>query len=93
MDVIRLCEIRYEYNKKRNEKGLKRRKIIYGMDDIGGIGVVTDRDYTLIRGKGNKIKTCKERTEKEIKNYLSIGCLLKNYKTSKPLFETCVRSI
>lgn len=93
MDVIRLCEIRYEYNKKRKANGLKPRKIIYGMDDIGGIGVVFEDDYTLVRGTGTKIKTCKERTEKEIEHYKSVGCLLKNYKTSKPLFETCVRAM
>ena len=94
MDVIRLCEIRYEYNKKRKENGLKPRRIKYNMGDIGGIGVVFDKDdYTLIRGTGTKVGTALERTEKEIKHYLSIGCLLKAYKTTRPLFETCVRSM
>lgn len=94
MDVIRLCEIRYEYNRKRKANGLKPRKIKYGWDDIGGIGVVLDKDdYTLDRGTGHKVKTGLERTEKEIEHYLSIGCLLKAYKTTKPLYEACVRSI
>lgn len=94
MDVIRLCEIRYEYNQKRKANGLKPREIKYGWDDIGGIGVVLDKDdYTLIRGTGSKVKTARERTEKEINHYYSIGCLLKAYKTTKPLYETCVRSM
>lgn len=94
MDCIRLCEIRYNYNKERKEKGLKPKKIIYGWDEIGGIGVVTDLpDRTLIRGKGSKVKTAKERTEKEIEYYYSIGCLLKAYKTSKQIFQTLVRNM
>ena len=94
MDVIRLCEIRYAYNQKRKANGKKPRQIKYGWDDIGGIGIVTNLpDRTLIRGKGSKVKTCKERTEKEIEHYKSIGCLLKDFKIARPVYETVVRSI
>lgn len=94
MDVIRLCETRYNYNQKRKANGLKPRKIKYNMADVGGIGVVLDKDdYTLIRGTGKKVRTARQRTEKEIEHYKSVGCLLKAYKTAKPLFETCVRSM
>lgn len=94
MDVIRLTEIRYNYNQERKRKGLKPRKIKYNWSDVGGIGVVLDKDdFTLLRGTGKKVRTARQRTEKEIEHYLSIGCLLKAYKTAKPLFETCVRSI
>ena len=94
MDAIRLCEVRYNYNKERKAKRLKPKQIKYGMADIGGIGVVTDRDdYTLIRGKGNKIRTARQRTQKEIDHYKSVGCLLKCYKLGKPIYESVVRSI
>lgn len=94
MDCIRLCEIRYNYNKDRKAKGLKPKEIIYSWDDIGGIGVVTNLpDRTLIRGTGHKVKTGKERTQKEIDYYYSIGCLLKTYKISKPIYEACVRGM
>ena len=94
MDCIRLTEVRYNYNKERKAKGLKPRQIKYGMDAIGGIGVVTDRDdYTLIRGKGSKIKTARQRTQKEIDHYKSVGCLLKCYKLGKPIYESVVRGI
>lgn len=94
MDVIRLCETRYNYNKERKQKGLKPRKIVYSWSDIGGLGIVLDKDdFTLLRGTGKKVKTARNRTQKEIEHYLSIGCLLKNYKISKPLFETCVRAM
>lgn len=94
MDAIRLCEIRYEYNQKRKANGLKPRKIKYNMADLGGIGVVLDKDdHTLVRGKGKKVRTARQRTEKEIEHYKSVGCLLTSYKISKPVFEACVRSI
>ena len=94
MDCIRICEVRYNYNKERKEKGLKPKKIIYGMNDVGGIGVITDLpDRTLIRAKGRKVGTAKERTQKEIEYYYSINCLLKCYKLSKPIYEACVRGM
>ena len=94
MDVLRLCEIRYNYNQERKRKGLKPKKIKYGWDDIGGIGVILNKDdYTLIRGKGKKIRTARERTEKEIEHYMSIGCLLNAYKMSRPLYTTLIRSL
>lgn len=95
-DAIRMCEIRYEYNLKRKQQGKKPRKIIYTMRDIGGIGVETCHpDKTLIRHhkSGRKVGTARKRTEKEIENYLSIGCLLNNYKMGKPVYEACVRSM
>ena len=94
MDALRLCELRYEYNQKRKINGLKPRKIKYGWDDIGNIGVVSNSsDHTLVRGKGKKVRTARHRTEKEIAHYKSVGCLLTAYKISKPVFEACVRSI
>lgn len=94
MDAIRLCEIRYKYNEERKRKGLKPRRIEYNMSHIGGLGVVTDRDdYTIIRGKGKKITTARQRTQKEIDHYKSVGCLLGAYKINKCVYETVVRSI
>ena len=94
MDCLRIVEIRYNYNKERKAKGLPPRKIKYNMSHVGGIGVVTDKeDYTLIRGKGSKVKTARQRTAKEIEHYKSVGCLLNCYKLGKPIYETVVRSI
>ena len=94
MDCLRLCQLRYDYNQERKRKGLKPKKIKYSHSDIGGIGVVNDSvSHTLVRGKGKKVKTARERTEKEIEHYMSIGCLLNAYKMSKPLYQACVRSM
>lgn len=94
MDAIRLCEVRYNYNKERKEKGLKPRQIKYSQADIGGIGVVLDqKDHTLIRGKGKRVRTAQQRTQKEIKHYKSVGCLLKCYKINKNVFNSVIKSI
>ena len=94
MDVIRLCEIRHKHNEERKTKGQKQIKIKYTFNDIGGLGVVIDRDdYTIIRGKGKKITTARQRTQKEIDNYKSVGCLLGAYKINKCVYESVVRSI
>lgn len=94
MDCIRLVEMRYNYNKERRAKGLKPRVIKYTSQHVGGIGVVTDLpDRTLIRGKGSKVRTARERTQKEINHYKSVGCLLNAYKLGKPIYESVVRGI
>lgn len=94
MDCLRLVGTRYKYNQERKAKGLKPRKIKYNWADIGGVGVVLDKDdYALVRGKGSKVKTARQRTEKEIEHYMSIGCLLNAYKISKPVYQACVRSM
>lgn len=94
MDVIRLCEIRHKHNEERKAKGQKQIKIKYTFNDVGGLGVVTDHDdYTIIRGKGKKISTARQRTQKEIDHYKSVGCLLGAYKINKCVYETVVRSI
>ena len=94
MDCIRLVETRYNYNKERKANGLKPRKIKYNMSHVGGIGVVTNLpDRTLVRGKGSKVKAGRERTQKEIDHYKSVGCLLKAYKISRPVYESVVRGM
>lgn len=94
MDCLRLVEVRYNYNKERKAKGLKPRVIKYTGSDVGGIGVVDNLpDRTLLRGKGSKVRTARQRTQKEIDHYKSVGCLLKCYKLGKPIYESVIRGL
>ena len=94
LDCLRLTQVRYDYNQKRKQNGLKPKQIKYGWDEIGNIGVImNDPNKTLLRGKGSKIKTARQRTQKEIDHYKSVGCLLKCYKLGKPIYEAVVKSI
>ena len=94
MDCLRLVQVRYDYNKERKAKGLKPRVIKYTSKHTGGIGVVDNLpDRTLIRGCGSKIRTARQRTQKEIDHYKSVGCLLKCYKIGRPVFDSVVRGI
>ncbi len=61
---------------------------------IGGLGSVSDReDYTILRGVGKNVTANKNKTEKEIENYLSIKCMQNALLTRRAVYETLVRSM
>ena len=65
-----------------------------GKKKIGGLGSVTNLpDRTILRGTGKNVKANRQKTDKMITNYLSMGCLANNYKISKIVFDSCVASL
>lgn len=60
---------------------------------IGGLGTVDGKDYTIIRGVGKNVKSNRTKTEKIFTDYKSVGCLVKDYRLSKSVFETVIRGI
>ncbi len=60
---------------------------------IGGLGTVNGFDYTITRGIGQNVKSNRLKTEKMFEDYKSVGCLLKDYRLSKSIFETVVRGM
>jgi hypothetical protein len=61
---------------------------------IGGLGSVNDKeDCTILRGTGKNVTANKSKTEKEIKNYLSIRCMQNALLTRRAVYETLVRSM
>lgn len=61
---------------------------------IGGLGSVNDRDdHTILRGTGKNVTANRNKTEKEISGYLTLGCMQNAILTSRPVYETLVRSI
>lgn len=61
---------------------------------IGGLGSVNDReDYTILRGVGKNVSANRNKTEKEIENYLSIRCMQNALLTRRAVYETLVRSM
>lgn len=61
---------------------------------IGGLGSVSDRDdYTILRGIGKNVTANRNKTEKEINGYLTIGCMQNAILTSRPVYEALVRSM
>ena len=61
---------------------------------IGGLGSVNDRDdYTILRGTGKNVTANRNKTEKEINGYLTIGCMRNAILTSRPVYEALVRSM
>ena len=65
-----------------------------GKKKIGGLGSVNDKaDYTILRGVGKNVKANRNKTTKEIENYLSIRCMQKALLTRRAVYETLVRSM
>lgn len=61
---------------------------------IGGLGSVNDRDdYTILRGVGKNVTANRNKTPKEIENYLSIRCMQNALLTRRAVYETLVRSM
>ena len=84
MDCLRAVKVR--------ESSKRKGKI--GINKIGGLGVVTDLpDRTILRGTGKNVAANQEKTDKQIENYLSMGCLANAMKMNKSLYEACVRGI
>lgn len=83
-DCLRACKIRET----------KKRKSKISIADIGGLGSVDNlEDRTILRGKGRKVRTYRDRTEKTIQNYKTMNCLSKAYKLGRPIYEATVRGI
>ena len=59
---------------------------------IGGLGSVNDKeDYTILRGTGKNVSANRNKTNKEIANYLTIGCMRNAILTRRSVYETLVR--
>lgn len=79
-DCIRVCEVWSVEGKKKTK--------------IGGLGSANNLDNrTILRGKGKNVKYIREHTSKYIDNYVTLGCLSKNMKISKVVFEATVRNM
>ena len=64
-----------------------------GKKKIGGLGSVDNLpDKTILRGTGRNVKANRNKTG-FIENYLSVGCLSKNLKMGRVVFEASVRSM
>lgn len=61
---------------------------------IGGLGSVNDReDYTILRGTGKNVAANRNKTEKEIDGYFTIGCMRNAILTRRAVYNTLVRSM
>ena len=61
---------------------------------IGGLGSVNDKDdCTILRGVGKNVAANRNKTEKEIDGYMSIGCMRNAILTNRAVYDTLVRSM
>lgn len=61
---------------------------------IGGLGSVNDQpDHTILRGTGKNVTANRQKTDKEIKGYFTLGCMQNALLTRRSVYETLVRSL
>ena len=61
---------------------------------IGGLGSVNDKtDYTILRGIGKNVSANRDKTEKEIDGFFTLGCMQNALQTSRSVYETLVRTM
>lgn len=61
---------------------------------VGGLGYVkTQTEGCIARGRGRNVRANREKTESEIKGYLTIGCMQNAMKTRKAAYSTLVMSL
>lgn len=61
---------------------------------IGGLGSVSDKDdYTILRGTGKNVTANRNKTEKEINGYLTIGCMRNALLTRRAVYDALVRTL
>lgn len=67
------------------------RAVQTGKHKLGGLGYVSNKkDGCIVRGIGKNVKSNREKTEKEIDGYLSIGCMRNAMITRKAVYNTLV---
>lgn len=84
MDCLRAVKVRET----------KKHKGKISISKIGGLGVVTNLpDRTIVRGTGKNVTSNRNKTDKYIENYLTMGCLSNVMKINKSIYQACVRSL
>lgn len=59
--------------------------------DVGGLGVDYHDDYTITRGKGQAVRTARERTPEVLPGYLSMNVARNALLTNHAAYETLLR--
>lgn len=68
------------------------RSCVTNKKKIGGLGSVNDKsDYTILRGVGKNVTANRNKTEKEIDGFFTLGCMQNALQTSRSVYETLVR--
>lgn len=70
------------------------RAVITGKKKVGGLGFVKNKPFGCVeRGKGQNVRTNREKTGGMLEGYVSIVCMQNAIKTRKALYETLVRNL
>ena len=92
--ILPVCNVRKDINTLNAFVMDCLRAVVTGKRKIGGLGyVVTSKDGCIARGRGRNVTANRQKTNKEIDGYITLGCMQNAITTRKAVYNTLVASL
>ena len=94
IQVLPVCNVKSDLNELNKFVMDCFRAIQTGRCKIGGLGYVrTKPDGCIVRGRGRNVKANRDKTDRDIPGYLTVGCMRNALLTSRAVYNTLVASL
>lgn len=92
--ILPVCNVKKDIDRLNNFVMDCLRAVQTGKRKVGGLGYVRNRsDGCIDRGCGRNVKANREKTDRNIPGYLTIGCMRNALMTSRSVYNTLVASL
>lgn len=92
--VLTVCNVRRDIHELNKFVMDCLRAVETGKRKVGGLGYVkTKQDGCIVRGQGRNVKANRSKTDNNIPNYLTIGCMQNAMLTRRAVYNTLVASL
>lgn len=92
--ILPVCNVKRDIDRLNNFVMDCLRAVQTGKRKVGGLGYVRNRsDGCIDRGCGRNVKANREKTDRNIPGYLTIGCMRNALMTSRSVYNTLVASL
>lgn len=92
--ILPVCNVKKDIDRLNNFVMDCLRAVQTGKRKVGGLGYVRNRsDGCIDRGCGRNVKANREKTDRNIPGYLTIGCMRNVLMTSRSVYNTLVASL
>ena len=94
IQVLPVCNVKSDLNELNKFVMDCFRAVQTGRCKIGGLGYVrTKPDGCIVRGRGRNVKANRDKTDRDIPGYLTVGCMRNALLTSRAVYNTLVASL
>ena len=92
--ILSICNVREDINTLNAFVMDCLRAVITGKRRVGGLGYVRDQKVgCIVRGRGKNVTANRQKTEKQIDGYLTLGCMQNAMITRRAAYNTLVASL